>query len=61
MIVCTGSQEQRVSLPRVAKVIGGDRLIDSDDDAAGEITVPLRLLHSTLGIQGYNRLSTRFQ
>jgi glycine reductase len=60
-IVCTGSQEQRVSLPRVGKVIGGERLIDSDDAAAGEITVPMRLLHSSLGMQGYNRLSTRFQ
>ncbi len=61
LIVCTGSQEQRVRLPAVEKVIGGDHLLGSGDAAGGEITVPMRWLHSALGVQGYNRLSTRFQ
>jgi sarcosine reductase len=60
-IVCAGSRDQPVALPALQTVIGGDRLVDPDMDARGELTVPMRYLHSAIDVQGHSRLTTRFQ
>jgi glycine reductase len=66
-IVCTGSRDRRVTLPPVRTVIGGDRLVDPEltitgqvVDAGGELTVPLRYVHSSHSVQGQTRQTTRF-
>ena len=60
-IVSAGSRDLPITLPGLQKVIGGDYLVNPDQDAAGEITVPIRYLHSSCALQGFNRLSTRFE
>ncbi len=60
-IVCAGSRDLSVTLPALGQVIGGDHLVNPDQDAHGEISVPIRYLHSACALQGFNRLSTRFE
>ncbi len=60
-IVNVGSRDLPVTLPAPRQVIGGDHLVNPDQDASGEITVPIRYLHSACALQGFNRLSTRFE
>jgi sarcosine reductase len=59
-IVCAGSRDLPITLPGLQQVIGGDHLVDPEQDARGEIRVPIRYLHSACALQGFNRLSTRF-
>jgi glycine reductase complex component B subunit alpha and beta len=60
-IVCTGSRDLPVTLPGLQRVIGGDHLVNPEQDARGEIRVPIRYLHSSCALQGFSRLSTRFE
>ncbi|MBI4494335.1 MAG: hypothetical protein HY690_16230 [Chloroflexi bacterium] len=60
-IVCTGSRDRPVTLPRMDKLIGGERLITSEADPRGELTVPMRYVHSSCSNQGFSRHTTRFE
>ncbi len=40
-IVSTGNYEERIEYPEVARVIGGDKLISSDDPPGGPFEKPL--------------------
>ena len=60
-IVCTGSRDQPLTLPGLPRLIGGERLVNPDQDAHGEITIPVRYLHSACSVQGHTRLTTRFE
>ena len=59
-IVCTGSRDRPVTLPPMARLIGGERLITTDADPLGELTLPLRYLHTSGSNQGFSRHTTRF-
>lgn len=54
-IVSTGNREELVSLPAVARVLGGDRLWDGSD-AAGSLRLPLRHVLCSTNQLGYNRI-----
>src|SRR5207249_9293896 len=43
-IVSAGSRVQKVTLPKMARLIGGEHLVDPYMDARGELTVPMRYL-----------------
>jgi glycine reductase len=60
-IVNAGSRVQTVTLPRMDRVIGGDRLVDPAIDPNGEITVPMRYLHSAVDPYGHSRRTVRFE
>jgi sarcosine reductase len=60
-IVNSGSRTQKVTLPRLDTVIGGDRLVAPDADARGELTVPMRYLHGAVDPTGNSRLTVRFE
>jgi glycine reductase complex component B subunit alpha and beta len=60
-IVNAGSRVQAVTLPRMETVIGGDRLVDPAIDPHGEITVPMRYLHSSVDPYGHSRRTVRFE
>ena len=47
-IVSSGSRVQKVTLPKLDTVIGGDHLVDPDVDARGELVVPMRYLHGAV-------------
>ena len=56
-IVNAGSRAQRVALPRMERVIGGDATLDP----GSERTVPMRYLHSAVDPYGHSRLTVRFE
>lgn len=60
-IVNSGSRTQKVTLPKMDTIIGGDHLVDPDMDARGEVTVPMRYLHSSVDPYGHSRLTVRFE
>ena len=60
-IVNSGSRGQMISLPKMATLIGGDRLVDPDIDARGELTVPMRYLHGAIDPSGGSRQTVRFE
>jgi sarcosine reductase len=60
-IVNAGSRAERVTLPPMKRLIGGDHLVDPDMDARGELTVPLRYLHSSVDPYGHSRRTVRFE
>ena len=60
-IVNAGSRVQKVTLPRMDTLIGGDHLVDPSVDPRGEITVPMRYLHSAVDPYGHSRLTVRFE
>ncbi len=60
-IVNAGSRVQKVTLPPMDTVIGGDRFVDPAIDPRGEITVPMRYLHSAVDPYGHSRLTVRFE
>jgi glycine reductase len=60
-IVNAGCRDQRVTLPRMPTVIGGDALIPGDVDARGPITVPMRYLHGAIDPMGQSRMTVRFE
>jgi len=60
-IVNAGSRVQKVTLPRMQTLIGGTRLGDPALDPHGEITVPLRYLHSSVDPYGHSRMTVRFE
>ncbi|MBI4493739.1 MAG: hypothetical protein HY690_13185 [Chloroflexi bacterium] len=60
-IVSTGPRDRPVTLPAMSRVIGGDHLVNPELDARGELTVPMRYLQGAGGVQGHNRLATRFE
>lgn len=60
-IVCTGSRDRPITLPRQQRLIGGERLITTDADPLGEVTVPMRYLHTSCSNQGFSRHTTRFE
>src|SRR5262249_41891070 len=53
-IVNAGSRLQTVTLPRMETMIGGQRLVDPAIDPHGEITVPMRYLHSAVDPYGHS-------
>ena len=60
-IVNAGSRVQKVTLPRMARLIGGQRLMDPAIDPRGAITVPMRYLHSAVDPYGHSRMTVRFE
>src|SRR5438552_3099805 len=60
-IVNAGSRNQKVTLPKMTTLIGGDRLVDPDIDARGELTVPMRYLHGAVDPRGGSRQTGRFE
>jgi glycine reductase complex component B subunit alpha and beta len=60
-IVNAGSRVQAVTLPRMATVVGGDRMVDPAIDPHGDITVPMRYLHSAVDPYGHSRRTVRFE
>jgi glycine reductase len=60
-VVCIGSRDQPVTLPPMERVVGGERLITTDADPQGELTVPLRYIHSSCSNQGFSYHTTRFE
>ena len=56
-----GSRVQKVTLPRMARLIGGQRLMDPALDPRGAITVPMRYLHSAVDPYGHSRMTVRFE
>jgi glycine reductase complex component B subunit alpha and beta len=60
-IVNAGSRYQKVTLPKMSTIIGGDHLVDPDIDARGELTVPMRYLHGAIDPTGNSRLTVRFE
>jgi sarcosine reductase len=60
-IVNAGSRVQKVALPRLETLIGGDRLVDPSLDPHGAITVPMRYLHSSVDPYGHSRMTVRFE
>jgi hypothetical protein len=59
-IICTGTRDEPIRLPKPEVVIGGDYLVAPEMDAHAELTVPMRYLHGAVDIQGHNYLATRF-
>jgi glycine reductase len=60
-IVNAGSRAQKVTLPKMATIIGGDYLVDPEIDARGELTVPMRYLYGAIDPSGSSRLTVRFE
>ncbi len=60
-VVNAGSRVQKVTLPRMETLIGGQRLVDPAIDPRGEITVPMRYLHSSVDPYGHSRMTVRFE
>lgn len=70
-IVCNGSREQRVTLPPVRNLIGGERLLGTGNgenllgietlDHTGEMTIPVKFFPGATSTQGNGRLTTRFE
>ena len=60
-IVNVGSREQQVTLPPVETVIGGERLLHEDVDAAGEIDTNLRYIVGANNLLGMNHLVTELE
>jgi sarcosine reductase len=60
-IVNAGCRDQRVTLPALETLIGGDRLVAPALDARGEMTVPLRYLHGAIDPMGHSRQTVRFE
>ncbi len=60
-IVNVGSREQQVTLPPVETVIGGERLLHEDVDAAGEINTNLRYIVGANNLLGMNHLVTALE
>jgi glycine reductase len=58
-IVCVGTRDRQVTLPPVDEVIGG-RLITTDVDPHGELTLQMRYIHTSSSNQGFSRQTTRF-
>jgi len=60
-IVNAGSRVQKVTLPKMGRLIGGDHLVDPHMDARGELTVPMRYLTGSVDPTGNTRLTVRFE
>ncbi len=60
-IVNAGSRGQKVTLPKMDAIIGGDHLVDPDIDARGALTVPMRYLYGAIDPTGNSRLTVRFE
>jgi glycine reductase len=60
-IVNAGSRVQRVALPRMDRLVGGERLGDPALDPRGPITVPMRYVHSAVDPYGHSRMTVRFE
>ncbi len=60
-IVNVGSREQEVTLPPVEALVGGERLLHEDVDAAGEFTTSLRYIVGANNLLGMNYLVTELE
>jgi len=60
-IVNAGSRVQHVELPKMDRLIGGERLVDPAIDPRGAITVPMRYLHSSVDPYGHSRMTVHFE
>lgn len=58
-IVSTGNYEEQVELPAVGRVIGGDKILLTDADASGALTLPLSQVYASTHQFGGNLLSAR--
>ena len=60
-IVSAGSRVQKVTLPKMARLIGGEHLVDPYMDARGELTVPMRYLCCAVDTTANTRQTVRFE
>jgi len=60
-IVSAGSRVRKVTLPKLQRLIGGERLVDPDMDARGELTVPMRYLCCSIDTTANTRQTVRFE
>jgi sarcosine reductase len=60
-IVNAGCRDQKVVLPKMETIIGGELLAAPALDARGELTVPMRYLHGAIDPMGHSRLTVRFE
>jgi len=60
-IVSAGSRVQKVTLPKMARLIGGEHLVDPYMDARGELTVPMRYLCCSVDTTANTRQTVRFE
>lgn len=58
-IVSTGNYELPIELPSVSKVLGGDSLLETGEDAAGPLSVTLRSLLASTDPYGFGFLRAR--
>lgn len=58
-VVSTGNYDQRVKLPAVERVVGGERLRIIDADAAAAVEVPVAMILGGLSPLGAGRLTCR--
>jgi glycine reductase len=60
-IVSAGSRVHKVTLPKMARLIGGDHLVDPYMDARGELTVPMRYVTASVDATANTRQTVRFE
>jgi glycine/sarcosine/betaine reductase component B subunit len=60
-IVNAGCRDQKVTLPKMETLVGGEVLAAPALDARGELTVPMRYLHGAIDPMGHSRLTVRFE
>jgi len=60
-IVNAGCRDQKVTLPKMETLVGGEVLAAPAVDARGELTVPMRYLHGAIDPMGHSRLTVRFE
>ena len=60
-IVNAGNRAQKIALPKMDRLIGGQRLVDPTIDPRGAISVPMRYLHSAVDPYGHSRMTVRFE
>lgn len=58
-IVSTGNYEEVIELPRLDHVIGGDRLLETGDEAVGPVKVPVHVLMGATDQLGSGTLRAR--
>lgn len=58
-MISTGNYDERLHLPAVDRVIGGDRVDIADAAASGELDLPTAAIHGSLSPLGWGRLTAQ--
>lgn len=58
-IVSVGNYEEEVHLPSMEKVIGGSKILETDYNAAGELTIPLHKMYGATNRFGFEKLTAK--